>query len=169
MSRLVLETARLLLRELESEDLGFLASLLGDAEVMRHYPKVCSREEARAWLNRQTERYARDGHGLWLVVLKETGEPVGQVGVLEQDLGDMVETEVGYLVARLHWRKGIAFEAASACRDYAFVQLGRRHVISLIRPENLNSEGVARKMGMVPERTILWREFTHVVYGMTRI
>jgi RimJ/RimL family protein N-acetyltransferase len=168
MGREVLETARLRLREMDSADLDFLAALLGDAEVMRHYPKVYSRDEAQGWLDRQQARYARDGHGLWLAVSKESGEPVGQVGVLEQDLGDVMETEVGYLVARAHWRRGLASEAASACRDYAFAQLARHHVISLIRPANLSSQGVARKIGMEPERTIEWRGLEHVVFGIRR-
>jgi RimJ/RimL family protein N-acetyltransferase len=162
----VLVTERLHLRELVATDLDFLAALLGDPEVMRYYPKPLTREEASGWLERQRERYRRDGHGLWLVSRKESGEPVGQVGVLEQDLGGVVETEVGYLVARAHWRQGIAFEAASACRDYAFQRLGRRHVVSLIRPENGRSRGVARKMGMTEERVIEWRGYRHAVFGI---
>lgn len=138
--------------------------MLGDPEVMRHYPKALSREEAADWLERQRQRYVRDGHGLWLVLRRENGEPLGQVGVLEQDLGDgTTDTEVGYLIARPHWRQGLASEAACACRDWAFAHLERQRLISLIRPENEPSQGVARKMGMSLERTIEWRGFvTHV-------
>jgi RimJ/RimL family protein N-acetyltransferase len=164
----VLETARLILREIEPADLDFLAAMLSDPEVMRYYPKPLDHDESSAWLERQRQRYARDGHGLWLAVDRLSGEPLGQVGVLEQDLGDVVETEIGYLIARAHWRKGLASEAARACRDWAFSALGRPHVVSLIRPENLPSQAVARSNGMALERTIAWRGFTHHVFGIVR-
>jgi RimJ/RimL family protein N-acetyltransferase len=164
----VLETQRLRLREIEPFDLDFLTTILGDPEVMRYYPKALDRAGSAAWLERQRERYARDGHGLWLVLDRKSGEPLGQVGVLQQDLGDVVETEVGYLIARSHWRKGYAIEAARACRDWAFSSLGVDHVISLIRPENLPSQAVARSNGMTLERTIEWHGFTHHVFGIAR-
>lgn len=164
----ILETARLLLREIEPFDLDFLAAMLGDPEVMRYYSKPLDRAESAVWLDRQRERYARDGHGLWLVLDRRSGEPLGQVGVLEQDLDDGVETEVGYLIARVHWRQGFASEAARACRDWAFSSLGRTHVVSLIRPENLPSQAVARSNGMTLERTLVWRGLNHHVFGITR-
>ena len=82
-------------------DLDFVAAMLGHPEVMRFYPKVYSRDEARAWLDRQRERYARDGHGLWLVENRATGEPVGQVGLIPPTLGGVIEDEIGYLIHRL--------------------------------------------------------------------
>jgi [ribosomal protein S5]-alanine N-acetyltransferase len=168
LSRAILETARLRLREMEASDLDFLAGMLGDPQVMRYYPKALTRAEAGDWLDRQRQRYARDGHGLWLVLRRESEEPVGQVGVLEQDLGDVVETEVGYLIAAPHWRQGLATEAARACRDWAFTTLRRDRVISLIRPENEPSQGVARKMGMSLDRTLEWRGFVHHVFLVRR-
>ena len=64
---MILETARLRLRELRAADLDFVAEMLADPEVMRYYPKLYAREEALLWLERQRGRYVRDGHALWLV------------------------------------------------------------------------------------------------------
>lgn len=45
---------------------------------MRFYPGTLDRQEAAGWLERQWARYARDGHGLWLVFRRGTHEPIGQ-------------------------------------------------------------------------------------------
>jgi RimJ/RimL family protein N-acetyltransferase len=163
-----LETRRLALREMTQHDLDFVATMLADAEVMRFYRKCYSREESAAWVDRQRERYARDGHGLWLVLDRETGEPVGQVGLVAQQVDDVTEPEVGYLIHRPHWRRGFAAEAATATRDYAFGSLDLPRVISLIRPENVPSQGVARRIGMRPERHTRYADFEHLVFAVTR-
>jgi RimJ/RimL family protein N-acetyltransferase len=67
----VLLTERLALRELLPSDLDFVASMLGDADTMRFYPRPYTREESAAWIDRQRRRYASDGHALWLVMLRE--------------------------------------------------------------------------------------------------
>jgi RimJ/RimL family protein N-acetyltransferase len=164
----VLETARLRLRELQPSDLDFVAGMLGDAETMRFYPKPYTRDESREWIDRQRRRYAADGHGLWLASLKETGEPVGQVGLIRQHVDGVAEDEVGYLIARAHWRRGLATEAALATRDHAFGALGKPRVISLIRPSNLPSQGVARKLGMRVEKTTCCWDLDHLVFALRR-
>ena len=63
------------------EDLDFVATMLADPQVMRFYPKCYSRVESATWIERQLERYSRDGHGLWLVLERGAGQPVGQVGL----------------------------------------------------------------------------------------
>lgn len=163
----VLETERLALRELLPSDLDFVASMLADPEVMRFYPKCYTRAESGEWLDRQRRRYETDGHGLWLVSLRETGEPVGQVGLVRQQVDGAAEDEVGYLIARRYWRRGFAIEAALATRDYAFAR-GRRRVISLIRPVNLPSQAVARKLGMAVEKSTCCWDLEHLVYAVSR-
>ncbi|HYB53446.1 MAG TPA: GNAT family N-acetyltransferase [Thermoanaerobaculia bacterium] len=161
----VLETPRLRLRELALEDLDFVAEMLGDRDVMRFYPKPLDREESRQWIERQLLRYSDHGHGLWMAEDRSTGAPVGQVGlVLQQVEGDW-EPEIGYLIHRPFWRRGFASEAALAVRDDAFGARGERRVISLIRPENLPSQGVARKIGMAPEREVHFLGSRHVVFA----
>ena len=164
----VLETERLALRELLPSDLDFVAAMLGDPETMRFYPRAYTREQSAEWIDRQRRRYAADGHGLWLVTLRENGEPVGQVGLVRQHVDGAFEDEVGYLIARRHWRHGFAAEAALATRDHAFQGLGRRRVISLIRPGNLPSQGVARKLGMSVEKSTCCWDVEHLVFAAHR-
>jgi ribosomal-protein-alanine N-acetyltransferase len=167
----ILETPRLVLREMTAGDLDFVATMLAHPEVMRYYPKCYSRAEAEDWLRRQFNRYGAHGYGLWLVREKATDEPVGQVGLIPpQPIVGADETEIGYLIHRPFWRKGFATEAARACRDYAFNVLDRPRVISLIRPENLPSQGVARKIGLTPEHDLWVRQagFVHMVFSMER-
>jgi RimJ/RimL family protein N-acetyltransferase len=165
----ILETPRLTLREMTWADLDFVASMLADPEVMRYYPKCYSRDEAAAWLGRMRERYTRDGHALWLVADRKNDQPLGQVGLAEQTVEGVRHTEVGYLIHRPFWRQGYAAEAAAASRDYAFTILDKPHVISLIRPENLPSQAVARKLGMTPRPEIVQHGgFDHLVFWVSR-
>ncbi len=80
------------------DDLDFVAVMLADPEVMRYYSKCYTRDEAAAWVQRSMDRYARHGHGLWLVSDKATGQAVGQVGLVTQTVRGLEEREVGYLL-----------------------------------------------------------------------
>lgn len=164
----VLETSRLALRELSLDDLDFVAGMLAHPEVMRFYPQVYSREESRLWIERQLHRYAGNGHGLWLVQDRATGEPLGQVGLILQLVDGVEEPEIGYLIHRPFWRRGLATEAALAVRSWAFDTLGLERVISLIRPENTPSQGVARKLGMRPEKRSQFHWLEHVVFAVRK-
>lgn len=169
MSSWSLETPRLVLREMSLADLDFVAAMLADPEVMRYYPKCYSRDEAAIWIERQMRRYERHGHGLWLALDKATGQPVGQVGLLIQQVHGVEEKEVAYLIHRPFWRQGFAAEAAMVCRDYALTALGRPRVVALIRPENVPSQKVAVKLGMTPdEGRVQHSRFEHLVFSVSR-
>ncbi len=164
----ILETERLTLREMVADDLDFVAAMLSDPAVMRFYPKCYSRSEAQTWVERQLDRYKEHGRGLWLAEDKTTAEPVGQVGLVVQQINGDAETEVGYLIHRPYWRQGLATEAAQACRDFAFRQLEVPHLISLIRPVNIPSQGVARNIGMTWKgRRVQHAELEHYVYTLS--
>lgn len=168
MTEPILETSRLVLREMTWADLDFLALLLADERVMRHYPKCYTRAEAKLWLGRVIERYASHGHAFWLASLRATGEPIGQVGLLLQCLDGVDEPEIGYMIHAPHWRQGYALEAAAAVRDYAFGTLDKPRVISLILPVNVPSQRVALSIGMKPERLTRWRDADHLVFLLGR-
>ena len=163
----VIETPRLALRELVPGDIDFVATMLADPDVNRFYERRFTRTDAQVWLDRQLERYRRDGHGLWLMLNRETGTPMGQVGLLLQDVDGARQPEIGWLLHRPFWGCGYATEAAAATRDAAFTRWTYLDVISLIRPENLASQRVAERIGMVPGRRVQFHGFTHVVFAVS--
>ena len=169
---MILTTQRLTLREMSEEDLPALRKILQDPEVMYAYAHAFSEQEVRAWLDRQLERYAGHGVGLWAVVLKDTGEMIGQCGLTWQDAGERRVLEVGYLFQKAHWHRGYATEAAVACRDHAFDALGADEVYSIIRDNNIASQNVARRNGMSPRFTFVKHyygiDMSHIVFSVRR-
>ncbi|MEH2277368.1 MAG: GNAT family N-acetyltransferase [Nostoc sp.] len=165
---MILESDRLLLREMMLSDLDALLLVLGDAESMRYYPKPFDCEMVQKWIDRQHRNYAQHGVGLWAMVLKATGEVIGDCGLIWQEVEGHQELEIGYHVRRDQQMHGYATEAAYACQDYAFNGLGCDRVISLIRPENIPSRRVAQKNGLKVVQEKLWRDIPHYIYAVQR-
>jgi [ribosomal protein S5]-alanine N-acetyltransferase len=160
----ILETPRLRLRELRSTDLDIVATMLANEEVTRYYGRRFSRSDAELWIEQQRERYREDGHGLWLVLDRHGGIPIGQVGLMLQEVEGQELPEVAWLLHRPFWGHGYATEAAAATRDAAFTHWRYEAVISLIRPENIPSQKVAQRIGMHPGRLVEFQGFQHIVF-----
>ncbi|WP_160687667.1 GNAT family N-acetyltransferase [Clostridium sp. C2-6-12] len=145
---MVLETKRLALREMTQGDFTALCKILQNEDVMYAYEGPFSSNEVQGWLDKQLGRYKEYGFGLWAVVLKETGEMIGQCGLSMQDYNGGKLMEVGYLFQKEHWHHGYASEAAIACKEYAFDKLKAKEVYSIIRDTNISSQNVAIRNGM---------------------
>ncbi|MGL5087322.1 MAG: GNAT family N-acetyltransferase [Clostridium sp.] len=145
---MVLETQRLVLREMTQADFSALCRILQDDDVMYAYEGAFSINEVQGWLDRQIQRYKEHGFGLWAVVLKDTGVMIGQCGLTMQDYKSNKVMEVGYLFQKEYWHYGYASEAAIACKEYAFNKLSAKDVYSIIRDTNIQSQNVAIRNGM---------------------
>ena len=145
---MLLETKRLLLREMDPGDFQALFQVLGDPEIMRHYPCAFDGARVKNWIVRNQERYLRDGFGLWAVCLKETGELIGDCGLTLQRINGTIRPEIGYHIRRNCQRKGYAKEAASAVRDWAFSHTSFRFLYSYMKKSNTPSSATARPLGM---------------------
>ena len=88
MAETILETDRLILREMTEADFPALCRMLQDRSVMYAYEHAFSDQEAWEWLRRQQARYRKDGFGLWAAVERTSGEMVGQCGLTWQGLTD---------------------------------------------------------------------------------
>src|SRR5207247_2159129 len=130
--------------------------VLGDPWTMRFYDHPFSRVDVVAWIDRWRFSYRARGFGLWGLVLKESGDLVGDTGLTIQEVEGEELPEVGWHVHRAHQRQGLATEAARASLDYGFGPVGLDRIISLIRPENVPSWRVAEKLGMR-----IWKETDH--------
>lgn len=164
-----IETQRLILREMTEDDFDALYEVLGDSDIMQHYPYTFDESRVRGWIERNIERYRVFGFGLWAVVLKETGGVIGDCGITMQNINGFIRPEIGYHIAKRFQRRGYAKEAARACRDAAFEMMPFGELYSYMKKANTASSAVALSNGMS-----LTEEFTDseneisVVYGITR-
>ncbi|MFJ4163995.1 GNAT family N-acetyltransferase [Microbacterium sp. NPDC089698] len=140
-------TPRLRFREMEDGDLGAMAALLGDPEVMAFYPSPKSRNESAEWIANQRRRYEQDGHGLWIIETPE-GEFLGDCGITWQTYNGIPVREVGYHVRADRQGEGLATEAAQACVDVVRREFAPTTLTAIIHPQNAASLRVAAKLGM---------------------
>jgi RimJ/RimL family protein N-acetyltransferase len=163
-----LETKRLILRPFVEADLDAYARFCADAETMRYLGdgRPLARWEAWRQMALFLGHWQLRGYGLWAAQDRTTGALVGRIGLYNPE--GWPGLEVGWLVDRALWGRGLATEGGRAALAYAFRELDADHVISIIRPENRASIRVAEKLGMVFERTeeVLGKE--SLIYGKAR-
>ena len=145
---MILETPRLILREMTDDDFSALHLILSDPETMRYYPQPYDEAGVRRWIAWCRDSYEKHGFGLWAVVLKETGEFIGDCGISLQPIHGQWLPEIGYHIRKDHWRKGYASEAAAACIRLAFERFGYPRVYSYMNAGNVPSYRTAIKNGM---------------------
>ena len=145
---MILETERLVLREMAQTDFDALYEIFSDAETMQYYPAPFDKAKVHNWIERNQTRYRENGFGLWAVILKETGELIGDCGITLQPIHGEMLPEIGYHTRKDLWRRGYASEAAAACMAYAFDTLKLPAVYSYMKYTNAASYGVALKNGM---------------------
>ena len=142
-----IETERLFLREMTDDDFEALRRVLGDGDIMRHYPYAFDDERIRSWIGRNRERYSVFGFGLWAVCRKDTGEMIGDCGLTMQLINGQIRPEIGYHIRADHQRRGYAKEAACAVRDWTFENTPFRAVFSYMKAENIPSIRTAMAYG----------------------
>ena len=163
-----MKTERLLLRHYRADDLDDAHSMLSDEQTMQYYPSPFTREMSSRWVEDNMRRYEEDGFGLWVVEGLATGEFLGNCGPAWRSIEGDSMVELGWHIKRSHWRRGLATEAARACRDYAFTTLDIPKIVSLIRPVNIPSRGVAEKIGMTIDREVDYKNYHHYLYAVER-
>ena len=159
-----LDTERLILREYKRDDFDPLFQILSDPETMKHYPNPFDDQKVKSWIEWNIENYQVFGFGLWAVVLRDTGELIGDCGVTMQNIGGKIKPEIGYHIRKDLWRRGYAKEAAGACRDWIFENTPFGAIYSYMKYTNVGSYSTAIANGMR-----LVDEFEDDVNTVTRV
>jgi RimJ/RimL family protein N-acetyltransferase len=140
-------TERLVLREFRPEDVGTGVASAQDPEVQRFLGGPKDAYEAFTGLATHAGHWAIRGYGSWIVERREDGAPLGRVGLWHPETWPGVE--VGWRLYRSSWGQGYATEAARAAIGWAWTARGFDELISLIVPDNVASQRVARRLGHI--------------------
>lgn len=162
-----LESTRLRLRTVKDEDWPALHEYYSDAECTKYttlYP--LSEDESRRTVGSFSRHWQRHGYGPYLIEEKATGSVLGIVGLWYPK--EWPEPEIKWALARRHWGKGYAAEAARAVQAMAARHMPELSLISLIHVENQPSISLALALGATPEREMDFRGGIYRVYRHAR-
>ena len=151
----ILETDRLILRELTPDDAEFIFELLNEPSFIQNIGdrNIRTLDDARAYIvNGPVASYAKNGFGLYLVVLRETGESIGMCGLIRRD--GLEDVDIGYALVPRFWSRGYAVEAARATKAYAKEVIGLKRIVAIVDPANEGSIRVLEKIGLRYEKMV---------------
>lgn len=151
MAEFRLETARLILRRWNEADREPFAAMNADPEVMRYFPALQSREQSDASAEKIGAHFHTHGLGLFALEEKSSGAFIGFTGFQSGALDCPVtgDLEIGWRLARTHWRRGLAFEAASAALAWLWRETDVPRIVSMTAAINAPSIGLMKKLGLV--------------------
>jgi RimJ/RimL family protein N-acetyltransferase len=149
---MTLRTSRLVLREWRDEDREPFAAMCADPEVMRFYRQpLGDRAASDAWIDRMRRHNDEHGFAYWAVERAGEAGLIGAVGlsrVSPPRFPFAPAVEIGWRLARPHWGKGCATEAAHAALDDGFARLGLAEIVAFTVPLNERSWRVMERLGM---------------------
>ena len=154
----VMETERLVLRQLRIEDAEALHPMYSDVEANYYgsHPATVTLDDTRA---RVEKAVADTGWRGWAITLKGDDTAIGTVACYEKRQGKV--TEIGYILSRAYWRNGYVTEAVAAMIDLLFAE-GQRRVFADTDPDNAPSVAVLRRLGFTLEATLRAEWETHI-------
>jgi RimJ/RimL family protein N-acetyltransferase len=141
-------TSRLVLRAFTAGDVEPLHHILGGRDVLRYFPNTDppSRDKVQRLISGHLRHWEERGYGWWAVEPRSKNELIGWSGLTF--LPETEEVEVAYLLGQAFWGKGLATEAARACVQYGFENVGLESIVGIVHPENIASQRVIEKLGM---------------------
>jgi RimJ/RimL family protein N-acetyltransferase len=176
---IALRTPRLLLREWRDDDIDRFFALLATPEVTAMLPPLSDRSACAAWIGRMRAHNDRHGFAYWAVELPGEAPLIGAIGLTRVNFPDAFgeAVEIGWRLARNHWGRGFASEAARAVIEDGFCRLDIPEIVAFTVPMNVRSQAVMKRLGMTrdPADDFAMHRFVeghplrrHVLYRLRR-
>lgn len=164
----IINTSRLIIRELSENDLLELKKIYEQPDVMKYVEDIDNDlnveiEKQKAYIKNVYSFY---GYGLWGIFHKESNRLIGRCGIQNKIIQGKEEIELGYLLSKDYWGYGFASESAKSVIDYAFHNLQFKRVVTVIDPANHRSIKVAERTGMSKEHTIIMNNKEYLLYSI---
>jgi RimJ/RimL family protein N-acetyltransferase len=150
-----LETERLTLRELTTDDAEFSLRLLNEPSFLRFIGDkgVRNLQDARQYiLNGPIASYNQNGFGLYLVVLKSTNTSIGMCGLIKRET--LTDVDIGFAFLPEFWNKGYALESATAVFSYGKDVLKLPRIVAITNKDNVTSGKLLERLGLHFDRLI---------------
>ncbi|REC59176.1 N-acetyltransferase [Chryseobacterium pennae] len=165
--KIILETDRLLLRELTIEDAYHFYELNVNPNVIQYTgdSPFENAEEALVFLQNYKD-YRENGYGRWAVIDKSNTEFLGWCG-LKYDISKD-ETDIGFRFFERNWNSGLATESAAACLKYGFDQLHLKKIVGRAMSENIASIKVLQKLGLSFDKEFDFDGHKGVIYSIEK-
>ena len=169
---IMLESDRLIFRKITADDFDDLAVMLRDPTVMAAWEHSFTDEQIQKWIDNQILQYRDNIVGYFAAICKNTGDFIGQMGLVWGDFNELRALEVVYMLKPEYWGMGYATEGATAFAQYGFTEIGLNKVFSAIRPDNQQAIRVAERIGMSAEgsfnRQYNGADMEHIIYSKDR-
>lgn len=164
------ETERLAFRKLLPTDYDLWLSFFKDPLWTKYWKMKPQTPEqlCQQWMEKNFERYANHLGGMNILIDKQTGEFIGQCGLLIQTVDRTEELEVAYSIMPQHRGVGYAGEAAKKCIQHAFENQWRDSIISIIHENNIESQKVAIKNNLILDKRTTYDNNPVRIYRIKR-
>ncbi len=144
----MLETSRLVMRDYTAADIDMILPILSDPRTMSFWPVPFGREDVERWIGRSIASYQENGFGRRPIFLKESGELIGDCGMMLSMVDGELRNDIGYILHHPYWGRGYAIEASRAVMDDAFTRLGLDDIYANMPCDHDSSRQVAERLGM---------------------
>jgi RimJ/RimL family protein N-acetyltransferase len=165
MKNIIVETDRLKLRELTTDDAPFFLQLVNTDGWLQNIGdrKVYTLNDAEIYLkDRVLKSYEVNQFGMWGMELKGSNELIGMCGLVKRS--QLKEIDIGFALLPAYYRRGYTLESAKVVMNYAKNTLKILNVVAICNTDNKASLSLLQKLGLTIDKKIKLNGDTDVFY-----